>query len=118
MGRVTRAAQLRFAADADLAFARPAQLKPGTLGRPEMKDSARVVELTVETVSEIRGRVYVLARASEDDSPILVTSRSTLDGVPVEPWLDVPRSLDPSGAPRTNLVAFCLRFAPDQARFR
>jgi hypothetical protein len=27
------AAQLRFAADAALAFARPAQLKPGTLGR-------------------------------------------------------------------------------------
>jgi hypothetical protein len=33
-----RAAQLRFAADAGLAVARPAQLKPGTLGRQETDD--------------------------------------------------------------------------------
>jgi hypothetical protein len=34
-GRPPHAAQLRFAADAALAFARPALLKPGTLGRRE-----------------------------------------------------------------------------------
>ena len=36
---VKAAAQLRFAADAALAFARPAQLKPGTLDRRVDDDS-------------------------------------------------------------------------------
>jgi|GEM_PF-821676 hypothetical protein len=83
-----------------------------------MADTATCVELVVEAVPEVRGRVYVFARIAEGSTQVPVTSRSTLDGVPVEPWLEVPRSIAQPGALRTDLIAFCLRFSRDRARFQ
>ena len=83
-----------------------------------MPEAATCIELVVETVVEVRGRAYVYARTPDDCAPVPVTSRSTLGGVAIEPWLEMPRLIGQAGTLRTALIAFCLRFTRDRIRFQ
>jgi hypothetical protein len=75
------------------------------------------VELVVEAALELHGRSYVIARALGEHASVHVTSRSTLGGAALEPWLDIPRAISDLGVPRQDLIGFCLRSAQELARF-
>jgi hypothetical protein len=75
------------------------------------------IELMVEGSFEKGGRTYVLARASDPSAKVHVDEGADLDGEPIEPWLEIPRSVAPNGDLRTDLLGFCLRPGSDQARF-
>lgn len=76
------------------------------------------VELVVEAALESQGRPYVIARALGEPTAVHVTSRSTLGGAPLEPWLEMPRAISELGMPRQDLIGFCLRSAQELARFQ
>lgn len=76
------------------------------------------VELVVEAALELHGRPYVIARALGESTAVHVTSRSTLGGAALEPWLEMPRAISELGMPRQDLIGFCLRSAQELARFQ
>lgn len=69
----------------------------------------------VEKVLELRGCVYVFATRL-DDAPFSVKTGARLGGVAVEPWLEQPRALDQSGAPRLDCFVFALSDPADRER--
>jgi hypothetical protein len=74
------------------------------------------IAFEIESVFTVTGRgLVVLARCLEPQS--FVTLRyATLGGVPIEPWTDIPRKLEPDGQPRLDLFAFVLRRPEDRPR--
>ena len=75
------------------------------------------IPFEVENIVTITGRgVFVVARwLGPDDFENL--REATLGGCPIEPWTEVPRSLDSDGNIRLDLFAFMLRRGEDQTRF-
>jgi ubiquinone/menaquinone biosynthesis C-methylase UbiE len=69
----------------------------------------------VEKVLELRGCVYVFATRL-DDAPFSVKTGARLGGVAVEPWLEQPRALDHSAAPRLDCFVFALSDPADRDR--
>jgi hypothetical protein len=59
--------ELGFAADAALAFARPALLKPGTLGGRQMGIDARLKRESGEVLGEVGDPRMILSRAAQRD---------------------------------------------------
>jgi hypothetical protein len=67
----------------------------------------------IEFSSEIHGTVCVCARrVGEGD--FRVTESSTLGGVALRPYLDIPRKLRDDGTPDLEIFAFLLRDFTDQ----
>lgn len=60
----------------------------------------------------------MIARALGESTAVHVTSRSTLGGAALEPWLEMPRAISELGMPRQDLIGFCLRSAQELARFQ
>ena len=73
--------------------------------------------LEVQSVHDISGRGYILAQLVKPSDQVVVTTRSTLNGSPVEQWIDAPRATDAQGHQRRDLFAFCLQSRIDLARF-
>lgn len=71
----------------------------------------------VSVLDTFGGRAYVLLDTSEADARIGSLQRATLNGSPVEDWLDVPRVVQPDGTPNTDVVAVALRTACHAANF-
>ncbi len=77
-----------------------------------------MIPFVVERVVTIQDRgVVVLARSLAEQNFVL-TDRATLDGVPIERWTDIPRTLKPDGGIRLDLFAFKLRAAEDKEQFQ
>ena len=62
---------------------------------------------TIESLKEIRGHVYVLAK-QKSPGPFVVSEGATLGGVALAPWLEVPRAFQKYRKLRSDLFAFCL----------
>ena len=75
------------------------------------------VELEVERILEMRGTAYVFARVLEDVGDFTVQRGSTLAGMPLQPYLDIPRAVDVNGRPRLDLFSFALQNPADVAHF-
>jgi len=84
-------------------------------GGPVLTAAANNVRV-VEAVA-IRGHGYVLVDALAPERGLVVERGSTLDGCPLEPWLDRPRALDDNGRQIAARFALVLRDASDLARF-
>jgi hypothetical protein len=75
------------------------------------------VELEVEGTLRVRGTAYVFARVLEDGGNFTFCRGSTLSGIPLQPYLDIPRAVDANGRPRLDLFAFALQDPADAAHF-
>jgi ubiquinone/menaquinone biosynthesis C-methylase UbiE len=69
----------------------------------------------IEQILELRGRTYVVVTAL-DDAPFAVQLGSRLGGVPVEPWLEQPRSVGPGGELDRHCFVFVLTTSQDAPR--
>lgn len=84
-------------------------------GGPVLTAAANHVRV-VEAVA-IRGHGYVIVDVLAPQRGLVVERGSTLDGCPLEPWLDQPRALDDNGQQMVARFALVLRDASDLARF-
>jgi hypothetical protein len=75
------------------------------------------VPFEVEHAGTVGGRPVVLARLLGPAGDLTVNAESTLEGRPLDPYLDVPRTLGPDGRPRLDLFAFRLRHERDLSHF-
>ncbi len=76
------------------------------------------VHLEVEQTFAVTGRsTFVAARNLDPDALFTLPPGPTLGAVPIEGWFDIPRSLTPSGQPRTDLFVFKLVNESDRAKF-
>jgi hypothetical protein len=75
------------------------------------------VPLQVESATTVGGRPCVLARLLGPAGDFVVNRDSTLQGAPLEEFLDAPRKVDAHGEPRLDVFAFRLRHARDLDRF-
>jgi len=74
------------------------------------------VNFSVEYVARLNGRTYVFARLLGSKTFSVVTP-SKLAGAAVDPFLEIPRRLDSSGAPVLDVFAFRLTHDDDAGRF-
>lgn len=78
---------------------------------------AAALPVTVVQPLAVRGRGYVLVDVLDSEHEFDVDAGATLDGCPLEPWLDQPRALDNKGQQIAGRFALVLRNASDIARF-
>ncbi|WP_375561346.1 hypothetical protein ACE193_02000 [Bernardetia sp. OM2101] len=57
----------------------------------------------------VKNDVYVLASIVGEISDYNLTENSTLAGIPIKPFLTIPRVTDKNGSPRFDLFGFCLK---------
>jgi hypothetical protein len=84
-------------------------------GGPVLAAAARHVRV-VEALA-IRGQGYVIVDVLAPERAPLVAVGATLDGCPLEPWIDQPRALDSNGLQLAGRFALALHQAPDLAHF-
>lgn len=81
-----------------------------------MKTRSLVFEVEESIVVRSTGQAFVLARQLEP-SQWELGDDPRLGGIRIHPVAEVPRVFEPSGKPRQDLFAFCLREAADLAQF-
>ena len=75
------------------------------------------VEFVIEETLDLKGRgAFVFARPVVDQISFRVVPGSTLGGVPVKPYVDMPRRLVPDGSPDLGCFQFELTDAADLRR--
>ncbi|WP_338791321.1 hypothetical protein V9L05_00760 [Bernardetia sp. Wsw4-3y2] len=67
----------------------------------------------IEDKFTVKNDVYILASIVGDISEYKLTENSTLGGIPIKPFLTIPRVTDKNGNPRFDLFGFCLKSKND-----
>jgi len=75
------------------------------------------ISFDVEQIVIATGRGVLVVARWLGPEPVGELRNATLGGAPIEPWTDIPRSLDERGVPRADLFAFQLQNAGDHQRF-
>ena len=78
------------------------------------------IQFEIETLFELKARnqVYILAKLLNDNINWRLTDESSLSGVPIEKWVDVPRAHDKDGKQRLDLFAFALKNKDDKDKLK
>ena len=71
----------------------------------------------VENTLVLRAHAYVFARSLGSKLGFRIVEGSTLGGHALEPYLDIPRSLDKDGKQRFDLFAFVLKRTEELRHF-
>ena len=85
-------------------------------------DRAEVLQRAARRVRVVYGfirppRACVVFDLLDPGAALSIDAGATLDGCPLEPWLERPRAIGPDGQPRQDRYAVALRDASDLARF-
>jgi hypothetical protein len=77
------------------------------------------IQFQIESIyrHQSRNKVYIFAKWLDTDNNWQLTETSTLGGVPIEKWFDIPRMIDENGDQRTDFFAFALKNDADQTKF-
>lgn len=76
------------------------------------------IEFEVEHTFSVDGRgVFVAVRLLTSDSAFTLSDTPTLGAIPVERWLDQPRTIKPDGTARTDQFVFKLVRPEDRDAF-
>jgi hypothetical protein len=72
----------------------------------------------IEEVIIVERKVYIFTSYIGGSKSFMLDDSSTLNGVPIEMWIDIPRRVDFEGKPKEDYYVFALKDKGDKDKFK